>query len=356
MIELVSKGEQDVYLTSNILENSLFRSNFTQYTPYSCGVEELNVDGRTIKGSISVINVTKKGDILGGMWLEGTNITEYLSGSKFDLYIGEQLIESHTYEYMSDIWPIYLPENNSKSKIINNKVTQTDKNFCPFHFFFCDNNQYLPLISLTYQNVVIKITWGQTISTRIKCKATFNYLGNIERKVFENVQMDMMITQVQKINYNISDGTNKLSLNSLNHPVKCIFFGYETKSDDTDMDYFTFDNCDIYLNGITKYENMSPNYFYTIQSYHHSPSSSINFENLSKCPFNTRFYAFSFAKYMNKFNPTGTCNFSRLDNANLVLKNISRPPGRTTDTVYVYAINYNILRINAGISGILFSN
>jgi len=59
---------------------------------------------------------------------------------------------------------------------------------------------------------------------------------------------------------------------------------------------------------------------------------------------------------MNNFNPTGTCNFSRLDNTTLVLKNMSRPAGRATDMVYVYAVNYNILRIDAGISGILFSN
>jgi hypothetical protein len=67
---------------------------------------------------------------------------------------------------------------------------------------------------------------------------------------------------------------------------------------------------------------------------------------------NSFIYVYSFADSPEKLQPTGTANFSRLDSATLHLR-----MGPIADSqVTIYATNYNIFRINNGISGVLFSN
>ena len=55
--------------------------------------------------------------------------------------------------------------------------------------------------------------------------------------------------------------------------------------------------------------------------------------------------------------PSGTCNFSRIDNATLqlVLSNAT-VSGTNTAKVRVYATNYNVLRIMSGMGGLAYSN
>ena len=55
---------------------------------------------------------------------------------------------------------------------------------------------------------------------------------------------------------------------------------------------------------------------------------------------------------MNKSQPTGTLNFSRIDNAKLSLTGGTR----AGNMVRVYAVNYNILRVKNGMAGVAFGN
>ena len=59
---------------------------------------------------------------------------------------------------------------------------------------------------------------------------------------------------------------------------------------------------------------------------------------------------YSFALRPEEHQPSGTCNFSRIDNATLqlVLSNAT-VEGTKTAKVRVYATNYNVLRIMSGI-------
>ncbi len=64
-------------------------------------------------------------------------------------------------------------------------------------------------------------------------------------------------------------------------------------------------------------------------------------------------YVYSFALQPEEHQPTGTCNFSRIDNAQVFfnLKN------STTNLLQkMFAVNYNILRIQSGMGGLSFSN
>ena len=63
-------------------------------------------------------------------------------------------------------------------------------------------------------------------------------------------------------------------------------------------------------------------------------------------------YVYSFALQPEEHQPTGTCNFSRIDNAQVALnlKALTAPLQK------MFAVNYNILRIQSGMGGLAFSN
>ena len=58
---------------------------------------------------------------------------------------------------------------------------------------------------------------------------------------------------------------------------------------------------------------------------------------------------YSFALKPEEHQPSGTCNFSRIDTAILDLTGNNR-------TGEIYAVNYNVLRIMSGMGGLAYSN
>jgi hypothetical protein len=69
---------------------------------------------------------------------------------------------------------------------------------------------------------------------------------------------------------------------------------------------------------------------------------------------------YSFALRPEEHQPSGTCNFSRIDTATIVMNmdgnlQIDESRDKTYD-VRVYAVNYNILRIMSGMAGLAYSN
>jgi hypothetical protein len=64
-------------------------------------------------------------------------------------------------------------------------------------------------------------------------------------------------------------------------------------------------------------------------------------------------HVYSFALKPEEHQPSGTCNFSRIDNAVLNLKHANVT---TNGTLNVYAVNYNVLRIMSGMGGLAYSN
>jgi hypothetical protein len=100
------------------------------------------------------------------------------------------------------------------------------------------------------------------------------------------------------------------------------------------------------LNGQDRFSEREGTYFDQVQPFQHhtrSPDTGIN--------------VYSFALRPEEQQPSGTCNFSRIDNATLqlVLSN-STVSGSNTAKVRVYARNYNVLRIMSGMGGLAYSN
>ena len=64
---------------------------------------------------------------------------------------------------------------------------------------------------------------------------------------------------------------------------------------------------------------------------------------------------FSWALKPADYQPTGTCNFSRMDQAKLSL-NFKSEYSKLSKSVCAYVINYNQQRVMSGMSGLMFSN
>lgn len=100
------------------------------------------------------------------------------------------------------------------------------------------------------------------------------------------------------------------------------------------------------LNGQDRFSEREGTYFDLVQPYQHhtrAPDTGIN--------------VYSFALRPEEHQPSGSCNFSRIDNATLqlVLSNAT-VQGTNTAKVRVYAVNYNVLRVMSGMGGLAYSN
>ena len=100
------------------------------------------------------------------------------------------------------------------------------------------------------------------------------------------------------------------------------------------------------LNGQDRFTDREGSYFDRVQPYQHhtrTPSQGIN--------------CYSFALRPEEHQPSGTCNFSRIDKATLQLTvSVNTVQGTTTAQVRVYALNYNVLRVMSGMGGLAYSN
>jgi hypothetical protein len=103
------------------------------------------------------------------------------------------------------------------------------------------------------------------------------------------------------------------------------------------------DSARLQLNGHERFTERDGAYFNYVQPHQHftcTPADGVN--------------VYSFALEPEKHQPSGTCNFSRIDNTTLNV-NLTETPG-ANDTVNIYTVNYNVLRVMSGMAGVAYSN
>ena len=98
----------------------------------------------------------------------------------------------------------------------------------------------------------------------------------------------------------------------------------------------------VQLNGHDRFDIREGNYFSLVQPYQHFPRVPVTGVNV-----------YSFALNPVEHQPSGTCNMSRIDNATL---QITVNVDSTEANLYIWAVNYNVLRITSGMGGIAYSN
>jgi hypothetical protein len=343
--QLVAVGAQDAHLVGSP-EISFFRSTYKRHTNFSQTVERQVIQGNVSNGGMSTIRFERKGDLLSYVYLvpnNGSAAQGYSAANwrtkiaKVELLIGGQVIDDQDSTYSTLIAPILSATNSSKSVAGDLFGGANTSRFYPLRFAFCENLQTaLPLIALQYHDVELRITWGSAAATdKWDVYANYVYLDTQEREYFASTPQNMIITQVQKA----TASATKIQELNFNHPVKYLAAGkasaLEILNDDNKLK--------LQINGtdVADFKFADPNFSH-VPLYFHTT-------NAAKPATLKTLFLYPFCLDAAKIQPTGTLNFSRLDSARIVNDT------RDCDDD-IYAVNYNILRIENGMGGLLYSN
>ena len=407
-MQLVAYGAQDVYLTGNP-KVTFFQAVYKRHTNFAMENIEQTVNGTAASGGRVSVTVARNGDLIADMYLElttnsATAITTSMDAwmaeraiATAELSIGGQRIDKHYQKW----WRLYAELYMDESKKLNyGKMTTArvagNTCFLPLIFFFNRNpGLALPLIALQYHEVRIDLDLASDFGTNftgLKVWGNYIYLDTEERRRFAQKGHEYLIEQVQHTGTDAlaASGSTKQVRLSYNHPVKelvwCtdltsnvvgdlnglwnftktavtvtsassvlggsaetfvapasagapqLFLNAATQFDeDTSGPLDTFK---LVLNGQDRFKEQEGKYFNSVQPFvHHSGSPMPGV------------YAYSFALKPEEHQPTGTCNFSRIDNAQVSVKT-----SETGRNLHMFATNYNVLRIQSGMGGLAFSN
>ena len=396
LMQLVAYGAQDVFLTGNP-QISFFKVLFRRHTNFAMESIEQTFNGNPELGNRVTCTISRNGDLVTNMWLEvkfadTANVVNSLGHALIEyveLEIGGQRIDKHYGEWL-EIWSeLTLPEEkrNGFKEMIGRRdagvdyAPESNKLYIPFQFFFCRNpGLALPLIALQYHEVKLNIKF-RSASELIKSGAVngafkfegnprlfvdYVYLDTDERRRFAQSQHEYLIEQLQHTGpESTKDDNHRLNFN---HPVKELVWvarrdnadplEFAGKSNSTlgagstyNADYAwstpdgeAFNTAKLQLNGHDRFTERDSSYFRLVQPYQHHtrvPSKYI--------------YLYSFALNPESNQPSGTCNFSRLDNVTLSLGGLKNKVG-DNGQLLVYAVSNNVLRIMSGMGGLAYSN
>ena len=418
LMQLVAYGAQDVYLTGNP-KVTFFQAVYRRHTNFAMENIEQTVNGTAAPSGRVSVTVARNGDLVADMYVEmESTVTAVLSDDTVasnewvaeraikdvELSIGGQRIDKHYQTW----WRLYSELYLDASKKINygkmTTGTSGKKVYLPLIFFFNRNpGLALPLIALQYHEVRLDFDLSSEFSlytddSTFKVWANYIYLDTEERRRFAQKGHEYLIEQVQHTGSDaMADaGSTKQIRLSYNHPVKelvfCADHGSVSRSNlwnftsavDTVVssngaaglqsgattlvtpstcgapllklgsdaadgsDVWTeeghgpIDTFKLVLNGQDRFKEQDGKYFNQVQPFQHHTGSPV-----------PGVYAYSFALKPEEHQPTGTCNFSRIDNAQVAIKTKA---AATAKNLNMFAVNYNVLRIQSGMGGLAFSN
>jgi hypothetical protein len=276
------------------------------------------------------------------------------------------------------------------------------KVYIPLQFWFNRNpGLALPLIALQYHEVKLNVMLNKkekvvaNSAQHVKIEniclfCDYIFLDTDERRRFAQVSHEYLIEQVQfNGRNNISGSIQNIELR-FNHPCKEIVWvahDRTVRTETADGSYsstatengvasgnklnrpFNFNGASgvdlvkkavLQLNGHDRFREREGTYFRTVQQYQHHTGAVNELQKHADCynGNNNGIYLYSFAINPEEHQPSGTCNFSRIDNAVLTLETVTNCTSSQDhcDEVRVYATNYNVLRIMSGMGGLAYSN
>ena len=346
IIQLIAVGQQDTYMSGEP-EISFFQSSYRRHTNFAQYIDRQIIQGNPSPGGMSSVRIEKKGDLLNYMFitgLQGDQVQSFTDWTqiilKVELLIGGQVIDTQDSLFCEEIAIDTLAQRYTQSSAASlHNGLYASSEFYPFRFFCCENWQSsLPLVALEYHDVELKIYWGPDVSTyNFEIAGNFIALDDYERNQFrQREKIDMLIFQVQK---NIPSREKVWDL-SFNHPVKFLASSNAVTDNGGNPLASVTNKIKFEINGldITEMKQSSP-YFTTIPSYYHTQFSRGN---------KTHMFLYPFCLDTSKLQPTGTLNFSRVSTFRIHSEEILTYP--------IYAVNYNILRIQNGMAGVVYAN
>ena len=424
LLQLVAYGAQDAYITGNP-HITFWKVLYKRHTNFAVEAFRVNFTGSPVYGQRVVAVVNRNADLVWKTYVEITlpntgalkwtaapsRRLGYIMLQQIEVEIGGQIIDRHYGEWLY-LWETLTADFDTASKLdslVNNgtydaTTSATSCNgrpttlYVPLQFWFNRNpGLALPLIALQYHEVRFNITLGNAIDlvqddgysslsaaaaalpplTDMALYIDYVYLDVDERRRFAQESHEYLIDQVQYTGQQqITTSSGRLDL-TLNHPVKELIWVFQDERkrscEAADLTALSADNTQpfsyndivnrarLQVNGQDRFDERYGDYFWKVQPYQHHTAGgtaawtkSISNQN----PINV----YSFAIQPAEHQPSGTCNFSRIDTATLVFDSITSgvagtfPSKQYPYNFRVYAVNYNIFRIMSGMGGLAYSN
>jgi len=358
------------------------------------------------------------GDMYVELAVKASTIAEITNGAKLDgsagtedncwvaeraikdveLSIGGQRIDKHYQRWWRLYAELFLDE---AKKSAYGKMTTGPRSgtvYLPLIFFFNRNpGLALPLIALQYHEIRLDFDLSSEYDSYVqtgtfKVWGNYIYLDTEERRRFAQKSHEYLIEQVQHTGVDsVTSAATKQVRLSYNHPVKELVWCFDKGSvSHSNLWNFTSLNTGrmtsnlktlalsnvvtsgsfsgapvliggagepslvediatvgalstfkLVLNGQDRFKEQKGKYFNQVQPFQHHSGSPM-----------PGVYSYSFALKPEEHQPTGTCNFSRIDNAQVAVT--MNTTGNTS--MNMFAVNYNVLRVQSGMGGLAFSN
>jgi hypothetical protein len=336
----------------------------------------------------------------------------YLLLKQIEVEIGGQIIDRHYGEWLY-LWETLTANFDTAVKLDNMAGGQynsadtsapscqgrPDVLYVPLQFWFNRNpGLALPLIALQYHEVRFNITLEDSINLVEGAAATgaslaaaaaalpalkdmalyidYVYLDVEERRRFAQASHEYLIEQLQYSGQQtITTSSGRIDL-TLNHPVKELIWVFQdARRTDCSLPLgFTYtlpfsyndivNRARLQLNGQDRFDERYGDYFWKVQPYQHHTGGAFSrlIQETAVTPtLGNPINMYSFAISPEEHQPSGTCNFSRIDTATLVYDSVIGNAGTYPSKAYpfnfrMYAVNYNIFRIMSGMGGLAYSN
>jgi hypothetical protein len=404
----------DAYLTGSP-EVTLWRSQHKRISPFAKEYLELVLNGTANFGGKCGAVVNRMGDLLGDLTLVLTfpDLSEYRSPSNPGTYVGWsdavalQCIESVSLEIGGTIVDRVIPQQILALQLLNLTADKraaadamigrfgADYNpsqsnikggtyFVKLPFFNRLAGQSIPLAALSYSDVRVNIEFKKyqscirsdeqvfglenvndslPPSLEVKLLAEFVVLGPEERLKITKTPLEYLYAQnIQTLSFSTTSAERqrKVSLQGFQHPVSSLIFVYiEAMREDTDAvngnDSLNFklladseadavEDVLFQINGVDLGVRQ-PGLFHRLLHTH---------EHFTSVPWKDMIYTMSFALHPSEdLSPTGSINFSKLDNSQLSFTISEKASQR--GRVLVMARNWQLLRVSDGIAGLAFA-
>ena len=406
-MQLVAYGAQDIYLTGSP-QITFFKTIYRRHTNFAVESIEQTFNGSVGLGKKVSTTISRNGDLITDVFLE---IVMTRNGATFypaealiadiELEIGGQRIDKHYADWFRVYDSLFRKDAEQvqyrrMTDFVDGEATNnsTKKRFyLPLIFFFNRSpGLALPLIALQYHEVKINIQLANAVDgigslDGMQCYVDYVYLDTDERRRFAQVSHEYLIQQLQFTGdesvtvSNVSQRTQNIRLN-FNHPTKFLAWVFKGSShgeyaampvpaDVANTQVYAeslapLASAKLQLNGHDRFSDRAGSYFNLV-----TPWQTLR----TRAPAGV--YMYSFSLKPDEHQPSGSCNFSRIDNATLtVTTKAATKTGATlaqatanitseTEThtnatdltaLKVFAENYNVFRIMSGMGGLAYSN
>jgi len=412
LLQLAAYGPQDVFLTGNP-QITFFIAVYKRHTNFAIESIQQLFHGVADFGQKVYVDIDPIADLIHTIFLNiklpnlnlypeqnpdytvsWINAIGHAIIQHVDVEIGGNLIDRQFGQWL-EIWSeltLMTEKEYAYNLMIGKKlVFNTDSQpgplnlYVPLQFWFNRNiGLALPLISLQYSTVRIIVAFknfdelwvssnglppglGGPDSSIVSGKSIvetslwvdYFFLENEERKKFASCNLEYLIEQLQ-VNTVGVDQKNIIVPMYFNNPVKELIWVLQTNriyqtGPNKGYEFFDFSNGEtppgdtinyatILFEGQQRFTKREPLVFRVVFPYQYHTRVPRNF-----------IYLYSFAYKPEQHQPTGTCNFSRIDNASLELE-LNECVIQKDTQLNIYATNYNILKIEAGICGIVYAD